>query len=156
MSSIPKEASIIDAGQGRKLNVLGHVVNVMLTSAETQGASFVFEAVSPAGLAVPPHIHEHEDEYGYIIEGVYEVFLDGETFEATSGAVIHCPRHSAHGFRNIGSTSGRMIWISTPGANVDPFFNELGALPVDGPPDLDKVAGIFAKYAMQVFPPPGM
>jgi hypothetical protein len=44
----------------------------------------------------------------------------------------------------------------TPGANVDLFFAELGALPVDAPPDLEKVAAIFAKYDIQVLPPPGM
>lgn len=156
MSSESKQAQIIDAGKGRKLNVLGHVVNVMLTSADTQGASYVFEAISPAGLVVPPHRHEHEDEYGYIAEGVYEIYLNGQTYEAQAGAVLYFPRHSAHGFRNIGATTGKMIWLSTPGAQVECFFDELGALPVDAPPDMEKVAGIFAKYDMQVFPLPGM
>ncbi|MBW7882513.1 MAG: cupin domain-containing protein [Caldilineaceae bacterium] len=154
MSSNSKQATIVEAGKGRKLNVLGHTVNVVLGSRESQGDSFVFEAISPAGLVVPPHIHENEDEYGYIAEGVYEIYLDGRTYEATAGAFLYFPRHSAHGFRNIGSTTGKMIWISTPGASVERFFDELGALPADAPPDLQKVAGIFTKYNMQVLPPP--
>ncbi len=155
MLSTSREATIIDAGQGRTLNVLGHVVKVMLSSADTHGQSFVFETISPPGQFVPPHSHEHEDEYGYIVEGVFEVVVDGQIYEARAGAVLYFPRHVAHGFRNIGSIPGKMIWISTPGANVDPFFEELGALPADAPPDMQKVMGIFAKHDMQVFPPPG-
>ena len=152
----PKQGTIIDAGKGRKLNVLGHVVNVMLASADTNGESFVFEAISPAGGVVPPHVHQHEDEYGYIAEGVYEIFLDGHTYKAETGAVLYFPRFVPHGFRNIGSAPGKMIWISTPGDKVELFFDELGALPADAPPDMQKVVGIFAKYDMQVFPPPGL
>ena len=156
MSSKSKQATIVDAGKGRQLNVLGHTVNVMLANADTQGDSFVFETISPPGFVVPPHVHQHEDEYGYIAEGVFEIFLNQRTYEAKTGAVLYFPRYSAHGFRNIGSTPGKMIWISAPGANVEPFFNELGALPTDVPPDMQQVEGIFTKYDMQVFPPPGL
>src|SRR5579872_1749751 len=156
MSSVSKQATVIDVGKGRTLNVLGHAVLVKLPSADTQGNSWIFEVVTPPGLAVPPHVHEYEDEYGYIIEGIWEVFLDGHTYQAASGAVLHCPRHTSHGFRNIGSTTGRMIWISTPGANVERFFEELGALPADVPPDMQKVVGIFTKYNIQVVPAPEM
>ena len=149
------QTAIIEMGTGRKLNVLGHVVNVVLSSADTQGQAFVFEAISPTGLFVPPHAHEREDEYGYIVEGVYEIFVDGDIYEAKSGDVLYFPRHVTHGFRNIGTTTGKMIWVSTPGNNVDPFFEALGSLPTDAPPDMEKVIGIFTKHDMQVFPPPG-
>jgi mannose-6-phosphate isomerase-like protein (cupin superfamily) len=105
--------------------------------------------------AIPPHAHEYEDEYGYIIEGVWEVFLDGRTYEARTGTGLHCPRHTSHGFRNIGSTPGKMIWISTPGASVERFFDELGALPADAPPDMQKIVDIFTKYSIQVLPSVG-
>lgn len=154
MTTVPKQSPIIHGGTGRTLNVLGHVVNVMLSSADTQGQSFVFEAISPPGLFVPPHVHQHEDEYGYIVEGTYEIFVNGQTHEATTGAVLYFPRHTAHGFRNIGSTTGKMIWLSTPGDNVDPFFEALGALPADAPPDMETVMGIFTGHGMQVLPPP--
>jgi quercetin dioxygenase-like cupin family protein len=156
VSSQSKQATVIPAAKGRSLNVLGHVVNVMLGSAETRGDTFVFETITPPGLAVPVHLHEHEDEYGYLVEGVFEFYLDGRTFEAQAGAVLYCPRHTSHGFRNIGSTAGRMIWLSTPGAAVERFFDELGALPADAPPDMEKVLAIFAKYEIQVLPTPGM
>jgi mannose-6-phosphate isomerase-like protein (cupin superfamily) len=130
MSSNSKQATVINAEQGRKLNVLG--------------------------LAVPPHVHEYEDEYGYIVEGVWEIFLDGRIYEARPGAALHCPRHTSHGFRNIGSTIGKMVWLSTPGTAVENFFDELGTLPADVPPDMEKITGIFGKCSIQIVPPPGM
>lgn len=154
MSSKSKQATVVETGKGRKLNVLGHVVNVMLGSAETQGDHFAFEVITPAGQFVPPHVHEYEDEYGYIVEGIYEFFLDGRTYEAKTGAVLYCPRHTSHGFRNIGPTPGKMIWFANPGANDERSFDELGALPADAPPDVQKLVDIFAKYGMQVLPPP--
>jgi quercetin dioxygenase-like cupin family protein len=154
MSSQSKQATVIANAAGRKLNVLGHPFTVLLSSTETQGDSFMFEVISPPGAAVPPHLHESEDEYGYIAEGVYEVFLDGRTYEAQAGAVLHCPRRTSHGFRNIGDTPAKMIWVATPGANVERFFADLAALPADAPPDMEKVLGIFARYQIQVAPPP--
>ncbi len=91
VSSQSKQATVIAAGEGRRLNVLGHVVNVMLGNAETQGATFVFETITPPGLAVPVHLHEYEDEYGYVAEGVFEFYLDGRTLEATTGAILTLP-----------------------------------------------------------------
>jgi quercetin dioxygenase-like cupin family protein len=156
MSIQSKQATIIDAGEGAKLNILGHAVTVMLTSAETNGDGYLFEVITPAGHGIPPHVHEREDEYIYIAEGVYEVFLNGRTHKAKSGAMLHFPRYIPHGFRNIGATPGKTVWTVTPGANFEPFFNELGALPADAPPDMQKVVGIFAKYGMEVLPPPGL
>ncbi|MEZ4664910.1 MAG: hypothetical protein R2911_45855, partial [Caldilineaceae bacterium] len=68
----------------------------------------------------------------------------------------HCPRGTSHGFRNLGTTPAKMIWVATPGANVERFFTDLAALPVDAPPDMEKVLGIFNKYDIQVLPPPTM
>jgi quercetin dioxygenase-like cupin family protein len=154
MSEYSKQAMVVAAGNGRTLNVLGHAVYVMLGVAENQGDSFVFTTISPPGLFVPPHVHENEDEYGYLIEGVFEVYLEGQTYEAKAGSVLYCPRRTSHGFRNIGSTPAKMMWVSTPGASVERFFDELGALPADAPPDMEKIVGIFAKYSLQVLPPP--
>jgi quercetin dioxygenase-like cupin family protein len=155
MPNNTKQATVVKSGEVRQLNVLGHPFTMLLTSADTQGDSFMFEVISPPGAVVPPHVHQHEDEYGYIAEGIYEVILDGRTYEAKAGGVLHCPRQTSHGFRNIGSTPAKMIWVSTPGANVERFFTDLAALPADAPPDMEKVISIFAKYDIQVAPPPG-
>ena len=90
-----------------------------------------------------------------LLENDCEVWLAGETSRATAGTTFHFPRHTPHGFQNVGATSGKTLWNVVPGANFEPFFDELGALP-PGPPDLAKVAAIFGKYDIQILPPPDM
>lgn len=109
----------------------------------------------PVGAGIPPHVHEYEDEIIYVLEGSYGIFLDGEQYQTGTGACLHFPRGVPHGFQNIGDAPGRTLWTVMPGASFEQFFTELGALPADQPPDLEKVAAIFGRYGMQILPPPG-
>lgn len=156
MSMQTKEATVVLPSEGQLLNILGHKATVKLSSHDTQGDAYLFEVETPAGHVIPPHVHQREDEYIYILEGTYEIFLDGKTHNAMQGALLHFPRHIAHGFRNIGSTTGKTLWTITPGTNFEQFFLDLDALPAGGPPDMQKVVAIFKQYGMDVLPPPGL
>jgi quercetin dioxygenase-like cupin family protein len=149
-----KAATVVQSGQGRPLNILGHAVTIKLAQQETDGNYYVFEVVTPPGHGIPPHVHSREDEIIQVIEGEYEILLGEQTYQAKPGATLHFPRHIPHGFRNVGSTPGTTFWTVIPGANFEQFFEELGALPA-GPPDMAKVVAIFGKYGMEVLPPPG-
>jgi quercetin dioxygenase-like cupin family protein len=147
-----KPACVIPAPDGRTMNVLGHAVTIKLARTETTGDYYVFELVTPPGLGIPPHVHQHEDEVIHVIEGEFAIWLAGDVFTATAGATIHFPRLTPHGFQNVGAAPGKTIWTVMPGANFEPFFDELGALP-PGPPDLAQVAAIFGRYAIDLLPP---
>jgi quercetin dioxygenase-like cupin family protein len=147
-----KPARVIPLPEGRTMNVLGHAVTIKLACDETNGDYYTFEVVSPPGLGIPPHVHQHEDEVIYVVDGEYAIWLAGEVFTATTGATIHFPRYTPHGFQNIGARPGKTLWTVMPGANFEPFFDELGALP-PGPPDLAKVAAIFGRYSIDLLPP---
>lgn len=154
MSTKLNTAAIVNEGQARKLNILGHDFSVFLGSAATEGNAYIFEVVTPPGMFVPLHRQPHEDEYGYVIEGELEVYLDGQMFPAHSGSVIYLPRGTTHGMLNTGTTPCKVIWLSTPAAKVEASFNELAALPAGGPPDMGKLVALFAKYDMELFAPP--
>jgi quercetin dioxygenase-like cupin family protein len=156
MSATMKTATIVRPSEGQPLHILGHSATIKLASRDTNGDAYLFEVATPPGHGIPPHVHQHEDEYIYVLEGSYEIFLDGRNFEAGSGALIHFPKRIAHGFRNTGSTTGRTLWTVVPGGNFEHFFNELGALPTDAPSDMQKVVAIFKRYGMDVLPPPGL
>jgi hypothetical protein len=49
-----KEATVIQLGEGRKMNVLGHTITAKLTRQETEGEYYVFEVVTPPGHGIPP------------------------------------------------------------------------------------------------------
>lgn len=148
-----KEPLALTAAEGKKMRVMGNDVTVKLTLQETAGDYYVFEVVTPPGVGIPLHVHQHEDEIIEVLEGEYEFMLGDKSYRVTAGGLVHFPRYVPHAFRNIGATPGKTHWTVIPGANFEKFFEELGALP-DGPPDLEKVAAIFKKYDIEILPPP--
>lgn len=150
-----KTALVVGNGRGRKLNILGHDVTVKLSLQETNGEYYVFEVITPPGHGIPPHVHQKEDEIIEVVEGEYGVRLGNEMFQAGAGDILHFPRTIPHAFQNVGNTPGKTLWTVIPGENFEQFFEELGALPTDGPPDMELVVAIFARYGMEVLPPEG-
>jgi quercetin dioxygenase-like cupin family protein len=148
-----KDPMIIQAGEGKKMRVMGNDVTVKLTKQETNGEYYLFEVVTPPGVGVPPHVHQHEDEIIEVVEGELEVQLGDQVYQAKAGALIHFVRYAPHGFRNTSPNPCRTRWTVIPGQSFEQFFNELGALP-EGQPDLEKVAAIFAKYDIELLPLP--
>jgi quercetin dioxygenase-like cupin family protein len=142
--------TVVPSNDGRKMFVLGQEITLKLAKPETGGDYYVFEVLTPPGVGVPPHVHQHEDEILQVIEGEFGVFLDGKTHKATQGAVFNCPRFIPHGFSNIGKNPGRTLFTVIPGTNFEQFFEELSALPADRPPDMAKVAAIFKRYDIEI------
>ena len=54
-------------------NILGHTYWL---KAESDGC-FIFETLDPPGSFVPPHIHPTQDEFIYMLEGTFDLYLDG-------------------------------------------------------------------------------
>ncbi len=69
--------------------------------------------VEPGGVTEGTIQHEGE-ELGYIIEGQVELTVDDETFLLETGDSFFFPSHLPHGYRNLGSTRCRIIWVNTP------------------------------------------
>lgn len=149
MQQPKSKAIVIPRLEGRPLHVIGNEVTQKLTMDETGGAYYVFEAVTPPGGGVPPHVHQHEDEVIYVLGGEYEFMLGSKKFKATAGAVINFPRRVPHAFTNCGVQPGKTLWHVIPGTAFEQFFNELGGLPA-GPPDMAQVAAIFGKYDIEL------
>jgi len=146
---VDQQAAVIAAGQGKQFNVLGHSVTLKISRQETGGNYYVFELITPPGLGIPPHVHDREDEFIFVEEGEFEIMLGDKSYAAKAGDEIFFPRHIPHAFQNTGSKAGKTLWTVIPGGNFEAFFEKLSALPV-GPPDLQKVAEIFAEYGMEI------
>lgn len=143
---------LIPQGQGRNFNLLGHSITAVFTEQATDGAYYVFQVVTPPGLGLPLHVHEREDELIYVIEGEFEIFLGDKKFLAKAGDHIFFPRGVAHAFQNAGSKAATAVFTVSPGASFEVFFDKLAALP-PGPPDMQKIIGIFAEHGMEVLLP---
>jgi mannose-6-phosphate isomerase-like protein (cupin superfamily) len=99
------------------------------------------------GGGPPPHIHRHEDETFYIVEGRCDFLLGDETISCGAGDFVNVPRGTLHRFHNAGATPARMILTFTP-AGIERFFEETleRALSPDQPPP-DNVDEVAARYA---------
>ena len=138
-------------GEGRDFAVgVDRVVVKGATAHEGDGFS-VIEYEGAAGAPGPPlHVHRAFEECWYILEGEVDFSLGGEVRRVGVGGFVLVPRDAAHTFRVAGDTPARWLGIFSP-ANGLGLIEELGEiLPADGPPDVEKVMALFARYQTEV------
>lgn len=133
-------------GEGRKVGVLHSQSTFKVQSAEVGGAYAVLEQTIPAGGGPPLHVHRHETEIFYILEGDFEVTVGGQTVKAPAGACATCPRDIPHTFRNVGKTPGRLLLTIIPGRFGD-YFIEVDNVNHDDPAAIKALA---AKYDVEI------
>lgn len=100
----------------------------------------------PPGQGPPLHVHRHETEIFYVLEGLFEITLGDRTVEAPPGALAVGPRDIPHTFRNVGPTPSKLLLTVIPGRFSNSF------LEVDGLPDedLDTIKSLCAKSDVEV------
>jgi quercetin dioxygenase-like cupin family protein len=79
-------------------SILGHTYWLKAQSEEC----FAFETLDPPGTFVPPHTHPTQDEFIYMLEGTFDLYLDGSWTKAGPGALVRMPRGMPHGYYNRG------------------------------------------------------
>jgi quercetin dioxygenase-like cupin family protein len=128
----------------------GDVYRFLVTGAESGGAYFAMEAIVAPGGGPPPHLHRHEDETFYVVEGECRILLADETVTARAGDFVSVPRGTVHRFHNHGAEPMRMILTFTP-AGIEGFFAETLEPALgegrDVPDDVDAVAARYAAAA---------
>lgn len=122
-------------------NVFGEKIICRISSEDTFGRFTIVEEISPPESAVPPHFHRQTDEIIYVLEGKYELQIDGKTFVAKTGDTVFIERGQVHTFRNISKSASRILAVITP-SGFENFFAEIDNLPQEKMPPLEKIAGI--------------
>jgi quercetin dioxygenase-like cupin family protein len=113
---------------------------------ETGGAYAILEQTIPAGHGPPLHVHRHETEIFYILEGEFEVTIDGRKVPASPGAMVVGPRNIPHTFRNVGTREGRLLLTVIPGRFAQYFID----VDEHNDSDLATVVGLLAKYDVEI------
>jgi quercetin dioxygenase-like cupin family protein len=115
-------------GGGKAVGVLGDTTTFKVTSEQTGGAYAILEQVIPPQHGPPLHVHRHETEIFYVLEGEFEIRVGDETIPAAAGAIAACPRDIPHTFRNIGSAPGKLLLTVIPG-RFSNYFAEVDSIP---------------------------
>jgi len=69
--------------------------------------------VEPGGTSDGKIQHEGE-EIGYVLEGELELTVEERVFTLREGDSFYFPSQMAHGYRNVGATLARIVWVNTP------------------------------------------
>lgn len=153
---------IIEAEEGRSLWHLGALLSFKALGSETNEQFWALEGFADKHLAVPLHVHSHEDEMWYVLDGEIRFILANETKTCRQGAFVYIPRNVPHTFQIISETA-RWFGIGTP-AGLDQWFFETGepALkltlpPPANPPNIEMIVSSLKKYGTETLgPPPGI
>ncbi len=117
---------IVKPDEGRSVSLGGMGVVFKVSGAETGGAFAVVEHPIEPGRLVLPHVHQHEDEYSYVLEGTIGARVGDTEVIAGTGSYVIKPRGLMHTFWNPGPGPARVLEVIAP-AGFEAYFVELAA-----------------------------
>lgn len=133
---------IVPPGQGRKLITKAQEVTFKVTAADGSSTS-CFEVIVPPGFDVGAHIHQHAEEFFYVLEGELDVLAfeplkrtedrwqDWESpggdrvVRAGPGSCMFVPPGCPHAFTNPTEEPTRMLFQSSPSPDHERYFEEI-------------------------------
>ena len=151
----PTKGYAVAAGEGERIWIVGDTMTLKATGESTGGSLVLLENLTAPGGGPPPHVHTHEDEFWYVLDGTFEIRIGHEVHAAGPGGSAHPPRGTVHNFRNTADTPSRVLVGFTP-AGMEGFFRESGRPATDDGPappvDEDEIARTMAaapKYGVE-------
>jgi mannose-6-phosphate isomerase-like protein (cupin superfamily) len=144
---------------GTTVHLLGTLVTFKATSAETEGAFSLVEAVTAPGQGTPPHLQRDDAEAFYVLDGEFDFMVAGKTVRSGPGSFHYIPRGVPHAFFNPGDKPARMLIINLPGGLHENFFQEAGdpvadasSFPPLSPPDIPRLIEAASRYGIEMLP----
>lgn len=125
------------AGEGEHFLIATDVITIKASGLNTSDRIVLIEVQVRPGEG-PPAMHRHAySEAFYVLSGEFEFVTtesesgDRTTVRITEGDTIALPSMAWHNFKNIGSTTGKLLSIHSP-SGMENFARELG-IPIDDP-----------------------
>ena len=116
-------------------------IRCLISAADTSGQLAFFENRLFPGAKIPVHIHQHEDEYWYIMDDGLEIQLGTERLIIKANTLLAIPAGTEHAVFHTGNALVRAVFFTTPGG-PETFFEGLSKLlqaPERGPADFTKL-----------------
>jgi quercetin dioxygenase-like cupin family protein len=86
---------------------------------------FIIEHTTRQKGGPPHHIHPHQDEWFYVIEGEFLFEVGHDRVMLRPGGSILAPRNLPHAWAFVGNNGGRMLISYTPAGKMEAFFREV-------------------------------
>lgn len=148
---------VVPAGEGRSTESLpGETVILKAVSTDTGGAYTLVEVINEPQSGPPLHLHRHEDVAFYILEGTYAFQIgvgvaspqEYRALTATAGWFVTAPKGVPRSYKNVGTTTARMLAFFTP-AGMENLFEDLSKLTATGTWDMDNIVAVSAKHGIE-------
>jgi quercetin dioxygenase-like cupin family protein len=139
-------------------------LTIIRGSAETTaGRLSLLDQTAPSGHATPPHKHQREDEWFYVLEGELTLWLDGDRSVGDPGSFAYLPKGIPHGLAVTSPGPARFL-VGTSPAGFDSFVRAVGTRaesailpPPDHPvPSPDELGRIATEHGIEILGPPGL
>jgi quercetin 2,3-dioxygenase len=127
-----------------------HPNDIIISKADTDNALSVFLFTGMDRVGPSFHVHYHQDEFFYVVEGKYRFKVGEETMEVQKGDTIFLPRNIPHGWIQL-SKKGKLFYAVQPAGTLEEFFIEMNNL--KKPPTADESQAIHMKHGMKVVGP---
>ena len=103
---------------------LGHRMSYLAGNDETGGMICLMDALQRDRCLPPPHVHEREDEWFYVLDGIVDFRAGGTEARLGPGGMAFLPRGVPHAYSFAGDTARLLIGVQ-PG-HFEVFFRRFG------------------------------
>lgn len=104
---------LVRRGEGHILKIDAAVQCELLASSLTKTMEPMIKEIAPKGESGLVNAHTGE-EFIYVLEGTLEVRLDEARYVLHDGDSVYFQANQPHGWKNIGETECRALWVMTP------------------------------------------
>lgn len=100
---IPAPSAIaLQPGDGEALWFTGFLATIKASTEQTGGRAAVIHHFGPKGSGSPLHVHHHENEWFYVLDGELAIWADGRVIGGTRRLLrVRPSRHPAHLHRQL-------------------------------------------------------
>src|SRR5215469_10332387 len=109
--------------------IVWHILGQTYTPKQVSESSFSWHALLPPGTFVPPHIHTNQDEFIYVLEGRFDLILDGKESTASAGDFIRLPMKIMHGLFNKSDQPIKCLFWVSPTGKLFELFKKIDRVP---------------------------
>lgn len=117
---------------------------------DTNGELFVIEHANHQKGGPPRHIHPHQDEWFYVLEGEFLAEVGSERRTLHPGDSILAPRNLPHAWAFTGNGPGKLLISFTPAGKMEAFFRRVSKTNAMVTQD----AALFHEFDMELLGPP--
>ncbi len=141
------KATVVYPGEGKAISFAGTGTIFKMYGDTTHAYSVVEHPVDPHVLILP-HVHTHEDQMSFVIEGEVGMKIGEEVFQATPGTYLFKPRGIPHTFWNPTDRPARIMEITSP-SDFERYFDEFGDLYTQSGGDVKQLQQLAQRYGLR-------